>query len=111
MKKTQFMGEGENSFSDESFSGSPTDESLPEVEVRLSNKDVLIRIHCEKKKGVTQKILAEIEKLHLTVINSSVMAFGSSALDVTVIAQMDMEFSMTVKDLVKTLHKAFKLFM
>lgn len=103
VKKTQLFDEGDNS-------NGAFNEALPEIEARFCDKNVLIRVHCEKRKGVFEKIVAEIEKLHLTVTNSSVMTFGSSALDVTIIAQMDVEFNMTVKDLVKNLHSAFQLF-
>ncbi|KAI8550190.1 hypothetical protein RHMOL_Rhmol06G0085600 [Rhododendron molle] len=41
---------------------------------------------------------------------STVMAFGSYALDMTILAQMDDEFSLTIIDLVKNLHAALKLF-
>ncbi|KAK1316995.1 Transcription factor bHLH19 [Acorus calamus] len=85
--------------------------ALPEIEARLSDKNVLIRIHCEKLKGVMVKALAEIENLHLTVINTAVVPFGTSVFDITVVAQMDEEFSMTVKDLVKGLYLAFSQFM
>ncbi|CBI25069.3 hypothetical protein VitviT2T_003813 [Vitis vinifera] len=108
VKKSQVFLDGDNSSSDEDFSGSPLDEPLPEIEARFSDKSVLIRIHCEKRKGVVEKLVAEVEGLHLTVINSSVMTFGNSALDVTIIAEMEVEFSMTVKDLVKKLHAGLK---
>ncbi|KAM7497054.1 hypothetical protein LguiA_021468 [Lonicera macranthoides] len=57
----------------------------PEVEASFYDKDVLIRIHCEKRKGVVEKTVTEVEKLQLLVINSSAMSFGSSALDITII--------------------------
>ncbi|KAL3580332.1 hypothetical protein D5086_018167 [Populus alba] len=98
-----------NSSSDESKG--PIHETLPEIEARFCDKHVLIRIHCEKRKGVLEKTVAEIEKLHLSVINSSVLAFGTSALHVTFIAQMDIDFNMSLKDLVKTLRSAFEFFM
>ncbi|KAF4402120.1 hypothetical protein G4B88_017632 [Cannabis sativa] len=81
---------------------------LPEIEARVYEKDVLIRIHCENHKGIVVKILSEIEKLdhHLSVVNTSVMPFGNCTLDITILAQMEKEFSMTVKDLVKNLRKA-----
>jgi hypothetical protein len=63
--------------------------SLPEVEARLSGKNVLIRILCEKKdKGVMVNVYREIEKLHLSVINASSFSFGSSVLAITIIAQV-----------------------
>ncbi|XP_065871785.1 transcription factor bHLH18-like [Euphorbia lathyris] len=107
VKKSQlvFSETDQISSSDESFSKDP----LPEIEARICEKHVLIRIHCEKRKGVLEKTVAEIEKLHLSVINTSVLTFGCSALDVTIIAQMDNEFTMPLKDLVVNLHSAFKL--
>jgi UTP:GlnB (protein PII) uridylyltransferase len=88
VKKTQLFADGDNSSSDKNSSSDPLDEPLPEIEARFCEKNVLIRIHCEKKKGLLEKSVTEIEKLHLTVINSSVMTFGSSALDITIIAQV-----------------------
>ncbi|XP_022972484.1 transcription factor bHLH25-like [Cucurbita maxima] len=86
------------------------DDALPEIEARLCDKNVLIRIHCEKKKDVIENTVAEIEKLHLTIVNSSVMSFGSLALDITIIAQMDNEFCLTLKDLVKKLQSTLHSF-
>uniref|UniRef100_A0A2P2JS11 Transcription factor bHLH18-like n=1 Tax=Rhizophora mucronata TaxID=61149 RepID=A0A2P2JS11_RHIMU len=111
VKKSQLSSEGDNSSSDESSTKEPFDVPLPEIEARVGDKHVLVRIHCEKKKGVFEKTVAEIEKLHLTVTNSSVLTFGSSALDISIIAQMDDEFSLSVKDLVKNLRSAFNLLM
>ncbi|KAI3921314.1 hypothetical protein MKW92_046311 [Papaver armeniacum] len=85
--------------------------SLPEVEVKVSNKNVLIRIHCEKHKGILVKILAEIEKFHLTVVNSNVMVFGDSALDITIHAKLDEGFCMETKDFVRNLRSEFLRFM
>ncbi|TXG60009.1 hypothetical protein EZV62_014582 [Acer yangbiense] len=80
---------------------------LPQVRVRISGRDVLIRIHCENYKGCIATILKEIENIHLSVVNSNVLPFGISTLDITVVAQtMDIEFAITVKDLVKNLRLA-----
>lgn len=85
VKKSQLSNDAEDSSSE---SGGPFDEALPEIEARFCDKNVLIRIHCEKNKGVVEKTINEIEKLHLKVINSSAMTFGSCALDITIIAQV-----------------------
>lgn len=61
---------------------------LPEIEARLFERSVLIRIHCEKSKGVLDKAIALIETLHLTITNSSALTFGTCALDITIIAQV-----------------------
>ncbi|XP_059313848.1 transcription factor bHLH18-like [Lycium ferocissimum] len=113
IKKYELYGDGENSSSDENYSSAtlPVDEPLPEIEARISERDVLIRIHCEKKKGIVDKTVAEMEKLHLSVINTCALSFGTSALDITIIAQMDEEFAMTVQDLVKNLRSSLKMFM
>ncbi|BAU00343.1 hypothetical protein VIGAN_10192900 [Vigna angularis var. angularis] len=81
-------------------------ESLPRVEARVSEKDVLLRIHCEKRKGLLLKMLVEIQNLHLFVVNSSVLRFGDSNLDITIVAQMGTEYNLTINDLVKNLRMA-----
>ncbi|KAJ9670378.1 hypothetical protein PVL29_026735 [Vitis rotundifolia] len=88
-----------------------SDQPLPEIEARVSNKDVLIRIHCVKQKGFAVRILSEIEKLRLRVVNSSVLPFGDYIMDITVVAQMEDEFCTTAKDLVRNLRLAFQHFM
>ncbi|KAE9599320.1 hypothetical protein Lal_00044113 [Lupinus albus] len=96
---------------DDLDTGGSFDEALPEIEARVWERNVLIRVHCEKKKGVIEKTISEIEKLHLKIINTSALAFGSFVLDITIIAQMEVEFSMTVKDLVRELRSGFAYFM
>lgn len=61
---------------------------LPDIEARISEKTALIRIHCEDRKGVLIKALTEIEKHHLTVINTSSLPFSDRFLDITVMAQV-----------------------
>ncbi|WVZ21792.1 hypothetical protein V8G54_000336 [Vigna mungo] len=78
---------------------------LPEMEARVLGKEVLIEIHCEKEYGVELKILDHLENLHLCVTGSSVLPFGNSALCITITAQMDEEYEMTVNDLVKNLRE------
>ncbi|XP_027344889.1 transcription factor NAI1-like isoform X2 [Abrus precatorius] len=83
-----------------------SNEILPEIKVRVLQKDVLIIIHCEKQKGIMLKILSHLENLNLSVVNSSVLRFGKSTLDITIIAQMGDGYNMTVDELVKTLRVA-----
>lgn len=59
-----------------------------DVEARVSDKKVLIRVQCEKQEGIMVKTIKEIENLHLSVINSIVMPFGRSILDITIIAEV-----------------------
>ncbi|KAI9110300.1 hypothetical protein K1719_018742 [Acacia pycnantha] len=82
---------------------------LPEVKARISdNKQVLIRILCKKQKSTILGILDKLESLHLIVSGNSVMPFGSSTLDVTIIAQMSEEYSVSVEDIVKSLRMTLK---
>ncbi|KAK6159209.1 hypothetical protein DH2020_006523 [Rehmannia glutinosa] len=105
--------ENSSSSSDESISSGPIiTESLPEIEARFCDKHILINIHCQKTKGVLGKIVAEIEQLNLSVVNNSVVTFGDSALNITVVAQKDEEFGViNMKEIVKNLRGALKVFM
>ncbi|KAG2240576.1 hypothetical protein Bca52824_090718 [Brassica carinata] len=83
---------------------------LPEVEVRFSDKDVLVKILCEKQKGHVAKIMAEIEKFNFSITNSSVLPFGPT-LDITIIAKKESDFDMTLMDVVKSLRSALSKFL
>lgn len=96
----------DSSNSDDSEAASGNNETLPHVEAKVLDKDVLIRIHCQKQKGLLLKILVEIQKLHLFVVNNSVLPFGDSILDITIVAQMGMGYNLTRNDLVKKLRVA-----
>jgi hypothetical protein len=65
-----------------------TNDNLPEVQAKVLQKDVLVIIHCEKQNGVILKIFTHLENLHLSVVNSSVLQFGKSNLDITIVAQV-----------------------
>lgn len=87
VKRSHISSDDGNSSSDENSVERP-EKPLPEIEVRVSNKDILIRIHCEKQKGILIKALAEMEQLHISVLSTSVIPFSDSSLDITVVAQV-----------------------
>lgn len=68
--------------------GNSESSQQPDIEVRMVNKNVLIRVHCEKSKSILLKILAELEKLQLMVVNANVLSFTEAALDLTITAQV-----------------------
>ncbi|KAL3346297.1 hypothetical protein AABB24_024964 [Solanum stoloniferum] len=70
-----------------------TDRSLPDIEVRASDENILIRIYCKKQNGIMKEIFNEVEKLHLSIISCSVMPFGYDTSHMTIIAQMDHKLS------------------
>ncbi|KAM7516390.1 hypothetical protein LguiA_005973 [Lonicera macranthoides] len=108
VRKSQISIEDEGSSDENNSNGGSSNDHLPEIEARISDKSVLIRIHCEKHKGVLVKILSEIEKMNLAILNTSVLPFGTLALDVTIIAEMEQEFNMTLKGIVSSLRSAVR---
>ncbi|CAN6309888.1 unnamed protein product [Urochloa humidicola] len=68
--------------------GTPTArDGLPEIEVRFSEKSVMVRVHCENSKGVVVKLLAEMEDLQLIIIHANVMPFLACTLIIAVTAE------------------------
>ena len=65
-----------------------SDGAIPDIEARVSGKDVLLRIHGKKCKGCVSNILKQIEKLNLTVLNTTAMPFPNLHLHITIIAQV-----------------------
>ncbi|KAI3847919.1 hypothetical protein MKX03_026158 [Papaver bracteatum] len=89
VKKTKiYADDNDSSSSNENSDAESTyEEPLPEIEARVSDKNVLIRIHCERREGAFAKILSRINKLWVSRMNG--------------------EYSMTQKDLVKSLRSTF----
>ncbi|KAI3842226.1 hypothetical protein MKW98_026016 [Papaver atlanticum] len=86
---TSVNNDDDDDFGTSSCEGNYEDERLlPEIEARVSQNNMFIRIHCEKHQGVLGKVIKEIEKLHLTVLQSSVMPSGNSTLYITIISQV-----------------------
>lgn len=61
---------------------------LPDVKVKVLQKEILLTIHCQKQKSVMLKILSHLENLHLLVLSSSVLQFGKFNFDITIVAQV-----------------------
>ncbi|XP_064999326.1 transcription factor bHLH18-like [Musa acuminata AAA Group] len=108
VKKSQLCADDDSSSCDENFEGRQCGDSLPEIEAKISEKAILVKIHCENRKGVLVKALSEIEQLHLSVVSASVMPFGTYSLDMTVMAQIEEGFDMNATDVVKKLSSAFR---
>ncbi|KAL3813732.1 hypothetical protein ACJIZ3_015000 [Penstemon smallii] len=101
----------EYSYSSSSSSSTTTNEQvmLPEIEARVSdNNHILIKVHCEKEKGVLANLYSKVESLNLVVVNTSVTPFGSFNLDITIIAEMEGEFNSTMKEVVTALRVALQ---
>lgn len=84
MNRSVLVAEDESSSSDE--------QPLPEIEARVSGKQVLIRIHCHKHNACAPTILSHLLKLHLAVHTSSFLPFGNTTLDITIVAHVSSLF-------------------
>ncbi|KAI5417839.1 transcription factor bHLH19 [Lathyrus oleraceus] len=83
-----------------------SDQSLPKIEARVSGKDMLIRIHSNKLRGRTATaILNKLEKHHLSIQSSSVLPFGNNYLDITIVAEVNKEYCLTLKDLIRSINQ------
>lgn len=93
VRKSQISGSEDGSCCEDDpnsleLSAGPDHEGLPEIEIRKSDNSILIKIFCEKYKNFLPKLLAEVEKHHLTILNSTALPFGSYAMDITISAQV-----------------------
>ncbi|KAL2621765.1 hypothetical protein R1flu_001970 [Riccia fluitans] len=104
-KQAKNSNEEENTFENITATAAETDEQAAEIEARMMEKKVLIKLHCEKKKDVLTKSLAELEKLHLVIISANILSF-SSALDLTLNAEVEEGSDLTADDIVSVLQAA-----
>ncbi|EEE50448.1 hypothetical protein OsJ_30460 [Oryza sativa Japonica Group] len=79
------------------------------VEANLQGTTVLLRVVCPEKKGVLIKLLTELEKLGLSTMNTNVVPFADSSLNITITAQID-NASCTTVELVKNLKSTLRNF-
>ncbi|CAF2049746.1 BnaA09g42370D [Brassica napus] len=106
-KSKVFLDEGTFLSSSSSSDHEQFDQPLPEIEAKVAQNEVLIRIHCEKSKGSMIDILNTIENFQLRVENSIVLPFGESILDITILAQMRKDFLVSaLEDFVRNLRLA-----
>lgn len=65
-------------------------QTLPEIEVRVSGKDVLIKIQREKPSGRASisTVLGKLETLNLSVQSTNLLPFGHNIVDLTIVAQV-----------------------
>lgn len=68
------------------------DQTMPEIEVRICGSNVLVRVYCTKRSGIIKEILCEIEKLHICIINSSVIPFGGTNIHISIIGEVIYKF-------------------
>ncbi|KAJ4788036.1 basic helix-loop-helix (bHLH) DNA-binding superfamily protein [Rhynchospora pubera] len=87
-------------------SSSTGPKSLPEIEVRLLDRKILISIHCESFKGLLVKVLSELEELNVTVTQANFMPFSSSTSFITLTAQIEEGSNITADGVMRKLSSA-----
>lgn len=100
-----------SSSSNDNFDSSSSEDPLPEIQARFSDKDVLINVQCQSKQGLVPRILEEIQKLHLSIVNCNAMPFAKCTMVVTVVAKMNDEFSATTVELVSMIRQNLQTLM
>uniref|UniRef100_A0A453TDD4 BHLH domain-containing protein n=1 Tax=Aegilops tauschii subsp. strangulata TaxID=200361 RepID=A0A453TDD4_AEGTS len=68
---------------------------LPEIKVRLSDKIVLVQIHCENTNGLLVRVLGEVEVLRLAITHTSSMPFLADTTIINITAKKQMYKGMT----------------
>lgn len=87
-ESVMFVSKTQLKMEEDEYSSSSAGDLPADIEVRFSDNRVLIRITCARHNAFVLNILTEIEKLHLTIIQSCMMPFGKHATDVTVVAKV-----------------------
>ncbi|XP_015690638.1 transcription factor bHLH19-like isoform X1 [Oryza brachyantha] len=81
----------------------------PTVEANIHGSTVLLKICCKERRGLLVMVLSELENHGLSIINTSVVPFTDSCLNITITAKVEEGFS-TAVELVKNLTVAVKGF-
>ncbi|XP_028760891.1 transcription factor bHLH18-like [Neltuma alba] len=75
------------------------------IEAKVIERSLLIRVHCGNHNAILPTLLAAISEFHLIVLTANAIPFGKH-IDITVIAQMGVNFYMKTKDIVDRLRVA-----
>ncbi|WVZ91473.1 hypothetical protein U9M48_037639 [Paspalum notatum var. saurae] len=62
-------------------------QQLPEIEARLSDKSVLLRIHCHNARGLLVRVISEVEQMQLSITHTNVMPFPALTAIITITAK------------------------
>ncbi|KAL8476810.1 hypothetical protein ACS0TY_029203 [Phlomoides rotata] len=82
--------------------------SLPEVEAKVNDNQILVKVLCKKQKDVLPKLIWKVESLNMMVISTNATSFGDVNLDITVVAEMEKGVNLSVKEVVTALRAAIE---
>ncbi|KAM0839642.1 hypothetical protein ACQ4PT_060189 [Festuca glaucescens] len=83
--------------------------SSPAVEASIRGNTVLLKICCKERRGVLVMVLSELENQGLSIINTNVVPFTDSCLNITITAKIEEGFLSAV-ELVKNMTMALRSF-
>ncbi|KAL0332386.1 UNVERIFIED_CONTAM: Transcription factor NAI1 [Sesamum calycinum] len=106
VRKSQIVAEDEGSSNEQG--GIYDEQPLPEIEARICDNRILIRVHCENHKGVLVNLLCKVESLNMAMLNTIATPFGNVALHVTIIAELEEEFNSTMKEVVTAIRSVLQ---
>ncbi|CAM0872136.1 unnamed protein product [Alopecurus aequalis] len=95
-----------------SGSGSGDDDgeyTSPAVEASIRGSTALLKICCKERRGVLVMVLSELENQGLSIINTNVVPFTDSCLNITITAKIEEGFS-SAAELVNNLTVALRSF-
>ncbi|XP_034574895.2 uncharacterized protein [Setaria viridis] len=69
----------------------------PTVEASIHGDTILLKICCKERRGVLVTLISELENQGLSIINTSVLPFTDSCLNITITAKIGEGFSTTVE--------------
>jgi hypothetical protein len=72
---------------------------LPEIDAQLSGNNVMVRVLCENGKGVAARVLAEVEDLHLSIVDANVIPSPACALNITITAKVGLSCLLSLSNL------------
>ncbi|KAG0521923.1 hypothetical protein BDA96_08G203700 [Sorghum bicolor] len=81
---------------------------LPEIEARLSERSVLLRIHCYSARGLLVRVISEVEQMQLSITHTNVMPFPASTAIITITAKVEEGFNATVDEIVRRINSALR---
>ncbi|KAL5134380.1 Transcription factor bHLH18 [Glycine soja] len=79
------------------YNGLDGTKTFPHVEARVSAKDVLIRVICDKEIDIVTKLLSKLAAHNLSIVCSNVVPFGNSTLKISMIAKVHANITINVK--------------
>ncbi|KAF7049860.1 hypothetical protein CFC21_058321 [Triticum aestivum] len=92
-----------------SGSGDAAEDSSPAVKASIRGHTALLKICCKERRGVLVMVLSELENQGLSIINTNVVPFTDSCLNITITAKIEEGFS-SAAELVRNLTVALRSF-